>query len=74
MSVGKFNIQKKSEMHTFLRKNGYERLRTTKHEIWGREDHRVSLPTGKGRKINPMVANRLIKEVNEKWGGGENEV
>lgn len=75
MSAGKYNIQKKSEIRRFLVENGYSLLRTTKHEIWGKSGHHVSLPTGKGSKVNPILASRLVKEILQlQTKGVENEV
>lgn len=67
MSIGKHNIQKKSEMYSFLKENGYQWLRTTKHHIWSKGGHKVSIPTGKSTKINPIVADKIIKEISDYW-------
>lgn len=69
MSVGKFNIQTKREMIRFLTDNGYFLKRNGKHMIFSNGLRHISVPTGKGTSINPMVASRLVKEVLQNKAG-----
>lgn len=65
MSASKHNIQKKLEMYAFLKANGYYWIRTTKHQIWSNGKYSIPVPTGKGRKINPIVADKIVKQIEQ---------